>query len=131
MAENISSIGLTPVAEVPKAGGADGKAGAQGQSFTQLVEQFTTDAMETGRTGEQTSLLAAAKKAELVDVVTAGAPFWNPSSSVTGNGTYAATSEGTLPLPRRTSTSSWKVRVFSTRSVCRRTKFFRKALPIC
>ena len=32
---------------------------------------FTTDAMETGRTGEQTSLLAAAKKAELVDVVTA------------------------------------------------------------
>ena len=71
MAENISSIGLTPVAEVPKAGGADGKAGAQGQSFTQLIEQFTTDAMETGRTGEQTSLLAAAKKAELVDVVTA------------------------------------------------------------
>ncbi len=36
-----------------------------------MVEQFTTDAMETGRTGEQTSLLAAAKKAELVDVVTA------------------------------------------------------------
>ena len=74
MAENISSIGLTPVAEVAKAGGAGGAGGkteAQGQSFTKLVEQFTTDAMETSRTGEQTSLLAAAKKAELVDVVTA------------------------------------------------------------
>ena len=71
MADNISSIGLTPVASVPKVGGADGKTGAQGQSFTQLVEQFTTDSMETSRTSEQTSLLAAAKKAELVDVVTA------------------------------------------------------------
>ena len=34
-------------------------------------------------------------------------------------------------VPHRTSTSSWKVRVFSTRSGCRRTKFFRKALPPC
>ena len=53
------------------------------------------------------------------------------SLSVIGNGTCAATSEGTPPLPHRTSTSSWKVRVFSTRSGCRRTKFFRKALPTC
>ena len=64
-------------------------------------------------------------------VPTVGVRFWNRSLSVIGNGTCAATSEGTPPLPHRTSTSSWKVRVFSTRSGCRRTKFFRKALPTC
>ena len=34
---------------------------------------------------------------------TAGATFWNPSLSVTGNGTCAATSEGMRPSPHRTS----------------------------
>ena len=66
-----------------------------------------------------------------VHSATVGVRFWNRSLSVIGNGTCAATSEGTPPLPHRTSTSSWKVRVFSTRSGCRRTKFFRKALPTC
>ncbi len=35
------------------------------------------------------------------------------------------------PSPHRTSMSFWKPRVFSTRSVCRRAKFYRKASPIC
>ena len=51
-------------------------------------------------------------------------------SSVIGNGTCAATSEGTPPLPHRTSTSSWKVRTcFLTRSGCRRPNSSGKHCP--
>ena len=61
---------------------------------------------------------------------TAGATFWNLSSSVTGNGTYAAISEGTPLLPRPTFMNFWKVRITNTSSVSKPIRFFKSVLPI-
>ncbi len=62
---------------------------------------------------------------------TVGATFWNLSSSVTANGTCAATSEGMRPSHHRTSMSFWKVRASSTPSASKPTRFFKNASPIC
>ena len=51
--------------------------------------------------------------------------------SVIGIGRCGATSEAMRPSPRRTSMSSWKPRVTSTRSVSRPTRFFKQASLTC
>ena len=61
----------------------------------------------------------------------AGATFWNPWLPVIGIGRCGATSEAMQPSPRRTSMSSWKPRVTSTRSVSRPTRFFKQASLTC
>ncbi len=71
MVDVVNSIGLKPVASVARAGAIGDDPAATGQSFMQLVEQFTKDAIETSKVAEKTSMLAAAEKAELLDVVTA------------------------------------------------------------
>ena len=54
-----------------------------------------------------------------------------PVVAVIGIGRCGATSEAMRPSPRRTSMSSWKPRVTSTRSVSRPTRFFKQASLTC
>ena len=60
----------------------------------------------------------------------AGATFWNPSLSVTGTGTCAATSEG-IGLRLTGHHEFLEAEATPTPSVSKPTRFFRKASPIC
>ena len=60
---------------------------------------------------------------------TAGATFWNPSLSVTGNGTCAATSEGMRPSPHRT--SEFLEAEAYTYAIRLKERGFQESMPIC
>ena len=69
MIEKLTLAALQPAQLASRAGGAAAR--PAGASFADLLQKFGANAIATGNQSEAVSVSAAARKAELVDVVTA------------------------------------------------------------
>lgn len=73
MVDKLAAFAVPPAGAITGLGGANQAGGtrATGESFAALVDQFREDSLNVTKQSEKQAMQAVAKKADLVDVVTA------------------------------------------------------------
>lgn len=73
MVEKLAAFAVPPAGSFTGLAGANKAGGTQptGQSFASLIDQFQDDSMKVAKNSEKMAFEAVAKKADVVDVVTA------------------------------------------------------------